>query len=59
MKKFLMATLAAILPFGAAASSAQEPPDINFQFKVDKAIKKGIEYLQHQSIGKQGKHIAS
>ena len=51
MKKLMIAALAVFLPLGAVASTPQEPPDINFQFKVDKAIKKGIASLKGKSIG--------
>jgi hypothetical protein len=52
MKKLALVALALCLPLGAAAQQkGQEPPDINFQFKVDQAIEKGIKYLKGKRTG--------
>ena len=45
MKLVLLTGLMISLPLGALAGGPQDPPDINFAFKVDKAIDKGMAYL--------------
>ena len=58
MMRATVAILVLLLPATAFAGGAQddEPPDINFQFKVNQAIKKGLAYLQGKHIGgRQGK----
>ena len=54
MKLAIVAALVLLFPVTAFAGSERqdEPPDINFQFKVNQAIKKGIAYLKGKHIGK-------
>jgi hypothetical protein len=55
--RYLALTLAFALTLGAAAGAQQqpppkpEPPDINFAFKVDKAIDKGVAFLRGKRTG--------
>jgi hypothetical protein len=51
MKRLVLIAFAVLLPTGAFAGVPQDgPPDIDFQFKVDQAIKKGIAYLKGKSL---------
>ena len=54
MKLAIVAALVLLFPVTAFAGSERqdEPPDINFQFKVDQAIKKGLVFLKGKHIGK-------
>ena len=54
MKHALAAALVFLFPLSSFAGSERqdEPPDINFEFKVNQAIKKGIAYLKGKNIGK-------
>jgi len=57
MKRSLYALVTLALPCGAFAQNQQEPPDINFQFKVDQAIEKGIKWLKGKRTGSYHKEI--
>jgi hypothetical protein len=57
MKRLVLIAFAVLLPTGAFAGVPQDgPPDIDFQFKVDQAIKKGIASLKGSDVGKGDKH---
>lgn len=52
MKHLVFTGLALSLPLGASARRSQdEPPDINFQFKVNQAIDRGMGYLKAKRTG--------
>jgi len=47
----LIVSLLALPAASAGAHSQDEPPDINFQFKVDQAIDKGVAFLKGKRTG--------
>ncbi len=48
-----LGTIGALFTLLASAGAApqDEPPDINFQFKVDQAIEKGVKFLHGKRVG--------
>jgi hypothetical protein len=61
MTRSILALIGLALPCGAFAQqnppNQNEPPDINFQFKVDQAIDKGIKWLKGKRTGSYHKEI--
>ncbi len=57
MKHALLALLAMGIALPAGAQQQPEPPDINFQFKVDQAIDKGVKWLKGKRTGSYHKEI--
>jgi hypothetical protein len=61
MRSFILPALLLLAgPAGAQQPPAQnEPPDINFQFKVDQAIDKGVAYLKGKRTGSYHQDIVN
>ena len=55
--RHLVVSLSGLLAVSAGAVAQDEPPDINFQFKVDQAIDKGIAFLKGKKTGSYHKEI--